>query len=163
MAKKSSNSTGRCNCAACQYFDKPGLLVAKLRLSTSGNRIKLTYTQLPGLGQAVLKMEDKPPPNFDIDCDEYIVARIGQALRRQKQTHTWIAISEKILEVNGGEGNATIDRRTLSALCRADKFDTVKLSIACTLRGRRARRPARRRSRSSPPRGTSRRPARPSR
>ncbi len=83
----------------------------------------------------VLEMAEKRPPNDpvtnnSVNSNAYVISRLRRVLRRQKEKSSWRQISRKILKENGGEGNATIDRRTLALICSDDAFETVKLSIA---------------------------------
>jgi len=75
-------------------------------------------------------MADRRPPKNPVSRDAYIISRLRQVLRRQKDKSTWRKIEKAVLEVNGGEGNVTVDRRTLAAICKDDGFDQVRLSLA---------------------------------
>lgn len=75
-------------------------------------------------------MADKRPPKNPVSRDEYVISRLRQVLSRHKEKSTWRQISNAILEANGGEGNVTVDRRTLPLICSDDEFDQVRLSLA---------------------------------
>ena len=75
-------------------------------------------------------MADKRPPKNPVSRDEYVISRLRQVLRRHKETSNWNKISKAILEANGGEGNATVDRRTLALICSEDRYEEVRLSLA---------------------------------
>jgi len=65
-----------------------------------------------------------------VSRDEYVVSRLRQVLRRHKARSNWKQISKVILEANGGDGNATVERRILPLICSDDKFDQIRLSLA---------------------------------
>ena len=62
--------------------------------------------------------------------DEYVISRLRQILRRHHERASWNQISKDIQAANGGEGYATVDRRTLPLICSGDKYDQVWLSLA---------------------------------
>ncbi len=62
--------------------------------------------------------------------DEYVISRLRQILRRHHERASWNQISKDIQAANGGEGYATVDRRTLPLICSVDKYDQVWLSLA---------------------------------
>ena len=75
-------------------------------------------------------MADERPPKNPVSRDEYVISRLRQVLRRHKDKSNWSKMSKAILDANGGKGNATVDRRTLSSICSDDRFEEVRLSLA---------------------------------
>jgi hypothetical protein len=95
-----------------------------------GILVKVKYTgRLATSSRQVSEMADKRSPKNPVSRDEYVISRLRQVLRRHKDKSTWRQISNAILEANGGEGNATVDRRTLPLICSDDEFDQVRLSL----------------------------------
>ena len=101
------------------------------RLSSCGLLVNLNYTGYPARwSKAALDMADKRPPLNPTSKDEYVISRLRQVLLRHKETSTWRQMKKAIRDANGGEGNATIDRRTLPLICSTNDFAQVRLSLA---------------------------------
>ncbi len=105
-------------------------LLTTFGLSTYGILVKLTYTGGSATwSKHVPELTDKRPPKNPVSRDEYVISRLRQVMRRQKAKSAWRQISKAILKANGGEGNVTVDRRTLALICSDDEFDKVRLSL----------------------------------
>lgn len=75
-------------------------------------------------------MAKKRHPIKPADKDEFVIARLRRVLTRLSKQYTWSQISDAIRTANGGEGHATIDRRTLPLLCKEEEFAKVQLTLS---------------------------------